>query len=262
MQPDIYHAIEEQLGYRFRNRALLRQALTRSSYFHEMQMSGTPSDTPSNEVLEFLGDSLLSAALAYLLIRRYGTVGENGLETRLAEGGFSAIKSKMSDKTALSRIIGEMGLQSYLRVSRGDRLQGVQDRDSPREDLFESLVAAVALDSGMNFETVLALVERLDRPERLLGDDADAGAEQLQTLVRKQVRDAKTRLKEYCEKQRIPCSYTQTGVRGPEHNCTYTVCCTVTTAHGAVSGTGEGPSRRKAEQAAAEAALAVLEAAD
>lgn len=237
--------IEDKIGYTFHNKALLRQAFTRSSYVNERAQGRIPSDTQSNEVLEFFGDSLLSAALAYLLLQRYATLGEHGLETALGEADFSIIKSNMSDKRALAAAIRRLGINRFLRLSRGDENQNVLAQDSPNEDLFESIVAAVALDSGMDFPTVVEVVKRLDDVERLLTRRGNGAA----------VKNPKSAVKEYCEKHRIPYTYDLIGSEGPEHAKTFHVRLTV---EGYPPQNGMGASRAKAEMNAAEQLLPAL----
>ena len=239
--------IEEKLGYTFRNRALLVQAFTRSSYVNEALQAHRVPDTQSNEVLEFFGDSVLSAMLAYLLLERYGTLGEGGLSTALGEADFSIIKSNMSDKRALAQAVRRLGVNQYLRLSRGDKNQDVLAQDSPNEDLFESIVAAVALDCGMDFDTCLGVVRRLDDVERLLEKRGDGSAR----------KDPKSALKEWCEKRRLAYSYEEVSREGPAHRQTF-VCRLTVEGYSPTEGTGR--SLQKAQMAAAEQMLAVLAA--
>ncbi len=234
--------IEKIIGYKFKNPALLRQAFTRSSYVNEMGQSRTPSDTDSNEVLEFIGDSVLSTALVSILTRRYATLGKRGLESRFTEGDLSIIKSNLSDKRALSEIVAGLGIAELMRVSRGDRTSEIYRTASPQEDLFESIIGAVALDCGMDLGVIIPIVEHLDDPERLI----------LRTAPDK---DPKSTLKEHCEKRRLSYSFALVGESGPDHAKEYTVECAV---DGRVLGSGVGKSKKLAERAAAEAALANL----
>lgn len=232
--------IEQRIGYTFRNRSLLKQAFTRSSYVNELAQGRTPADTQSNEVLEFFGDSVLSAILAYLLLERYARLDETGLRTELGEADFSIIKSNMSDKRALAAAIRRLGVNRFMRLSRGDRNQNVLQQDSPNEDLFESIVAAVALDSGMDFNTLVEVVKRLDDVERLFTTIRHDG-----NSVEK---NPKSTLKEYCEKRKIGYTYEITGTEGPEHAKTF-FCRLTVEGHPPVEGSGS--SRAKAEACAA-----------
>ncbi|MBR6546049.1 MAG: hypothetical protein IKT72_03860 [Clostridia bacterium] len=232
--------IEERLGYRFKNPALLKQAFTRSSYTNEMLQARTPADTDSNEVLEFIGDSVLSAVLAMILVRRCTSIGERGLISPLTEGDLSRIKSNLSDKRALSGIMRGLDLAGYLRVSRGDIANGILTEASPLEDLFESIIGAIALDSDMDFSVLVPLLERLDRPERLTE----------QPSVRK---DPKSTVKEYCEKRRLAYDFALTAESGPDHAKEYRVNLRIDRSD---VGFGVGKSKKLADRAAAEDALA------
>ena len=241
-------SVEDTLGYHFHNPALLRQAFTRSSYVNELSQGGKAADTQSNEVLEFFGDSVLSATLAYLLLDRYGEVGRRGLVTRFTEEDFSIIKSNMSDKRALADAVRRLGVNRYLRLSRGDINQNVLDKDSPNEDLFESIIAAVALDCGMDFSVILDVVRRLDDVDRLL--DRRAGRVE---------KNPKSAVKEWCERRHIPYTYGVIGTEGPEHAKVFHVRLTVA---GYPPQEASGGSRPKAEMAAAEKLLPMLAAED
>lgn len=239
--------LETILGYHFKNPMLLEQAFTRSSYVNEQAQGGHPARTQSNEVLEFLGDSVLSAALAYLLVNRYGEVNDRGLTTKLAEEDFTIIKSNMSDKRALAAAIRRLGVNRYLKISRGDRNQNVLEQDSPNEDLFESIIAAVALDCGMDFSVLIETVKRLDDIDRLLTVSGDRAHAQ---------KNPKSAVKEWCEGKHIPYTYELIASEGPDHARIFTVRLTVS---GYPSVTGSGTSKPKAEMSAAAAFLAMKE---
>ncbi len=234
--------IEQTIGYHFKNPALLRQAFTRASYTNEMMQARTPADTDSNEVLEFIGDSVLSCALVAILSDRYGKLGERGLESSLGEGELSIIKSNLCDKRALSARISELGLAEYMRVSRGDITNHTLAADSPREDLFESIIGAVALDCGMDFRILIPLIERLDDPARL-------------TVKTKVNKDPKTLVKEYCEAHAIPYRFELTSESGPDHAKQYTVCLFIREERIAE---GTARSKKLADREAAHAALSKL----
>jgi ribonuclease-3 len=240
MTDQALQAIEKILGYRFQNPALLKQAFTRSSYTNEMLQAKTPADTDSNEVLEFIGDSVLSAALALILIKRCGSVGERGLVCPLDEGDLSRIKSNLSDKRALSGIVRELGLAKHLRVSRGDLANGILCEASPQGDLFESIIGAIALDSKMDFDILIPILERLDRPDRL-------------TERPHAKKDPKSTVKEYCEKNRLSYVFHLVSESGPDHAKEYRVCLKI---DGREAGFGVGRSKKLADRSAAEDAIA------
>ncbi len=242
MQKKLLREIEEKIGYTFRRPVLLKQAFTRSSYVNERAVTRHPADTQSNEVLEFFGDSVLSACLAYLLLERYAEVGDAGLKTSLGEADFSIIKSNMSDKSALAAAVRRLGVGKYMRLSRGDENQNVLAQDSPNEDLFESIIAAVALDCDMHFPTLVGVVKRLDDVERLLARRGNGAA----------VKNPKSVVKEWCEKRKITPDYTVVRTEGPEHAPTFYVRLAI---EGYSPVEGVGTNRQKAEMHAAEQML-------
>ena len=240
--------VEEVLGYRFKNPTLLRQAFTRRSYTVEYEaQKKRPAPLECNEVLELIGDSVLSTSLLAILSARHGKVTGRGYESDFGEGVFTDIKANLCDKAALSKIIDGLKTEDGVRfatlmdVSKGDRNNGVVESASPKEDLFESILGAVALDCGMDFSVIVPIVAKLDDPERLTTHAAD--------------RDAKSILKEYCEKERFSLDFPLLEKIGPDNAPTYTVGCRV---NGEVRGTGTAGNRKAAEQEAAKIALAVL----
>ena len=148
-------AIESTLGYTFRNKGLLVQAFTRSSFSHEHP------DCPSNEVLELIGDSVLSLAVLTYFKRTYASITKRGLVSDWNEGKLSALKHSLVNKQRLAACMRELGLQQYLLVSRGDLETGSHRVDSVLEDLFESLIGAVYVDSDADFTVASHVTERM-----------------------------------------------------------------------------------------------------
>ncbi len=234
--------IETKIKYSFVNKGLLFQAFRRSSYCNEeAQMRGAV--LPSNEVLEFCGDSILGAAVMTHLIKKYGSVThELGLRTSLTEGDLSAIKSNLSNKAMLSSRMEELGLHRYLFMNHGDRNQNIQNTASVKEDLFESILGAVYLDSG-SFDTAQRVAAQMLVPESYL------------TKMQKP-KSPKNRLQELCQKHRRTLAYEALSVEGPENATLYTVLCRI---DGAPYAEGKAQNLRNAETEAAKIALARLE---
>ena len=237
--------IERVIGYTFRDKTLLRQAFTRRSYTKEFEAKNKrKAPVECNEVPETLGDAVLSAALLAILFRRHGKVTGRGYESDFGEGVFTEIKKNLCDKTALSRIIDGLATEdgtpfaALQTASDGDRSSGNYNSPSPKEDLFESVIGAVALDCGMDFSLIVPVVERLDDPERL--------------TVRIPEKDAVTRVKELCEAKKWKYDYSEIGRTGPDHDPTFTVGCEI---NGELRGTGRGKSKKAAKTDAAKAAL-------
>ena len=148
-------AIETALDYRFRNPALLRQAFTRSSYRNEHPAC------LDNEVSELIGDSVLSLTVLSWFRERYMNVTENGLLTDFDEGQLSALKNGLVNKQHLAERMRQLNLGQYLLVSRGDYGTGIWQENSVLEDLCESIIGAIYVDTGCDFNTVSAIVRRM-----------------------------------------------------------------------------------------------------
>ena len=236
--------IEAIIGYHFRDPALLRQAFTRKSYCNEARQAGD-RHIQSNEVLEFCGDSVLSAAIISILMERCSHRSAVGLATELDEGSFTVIKSNLTNKTMLSRRVGELGLSQYLLVGRGDVKRGIGTQPSVMEDLFESIVGAVYFDCGKDMQVMTDLVGRLLDTDEYLKKNA----------VR-QAASPYNALQEFCQARKLPFSFAEIEHFGPEHERTYVFACYVQDKEIA---RGQGGSGAKAKAAAAAAALPILE---
>lgn len=236
--------IEKIIGYVFSDKSLLTQAFTRTSYCNEQNQRG--KSIQSNEVLEFVGDSVLSVSIITFLMRENAERYEHGIRTRLDEGDFSNVKSKLSDKTNLSKCIMALGLEKYLRLGEGDKKLGIEREPSVMEDLFESIIGAVYFDSDMNVAVVMGVVSRM----------LDLSAYAVKTPP---IQSSKNALQEFCadKKRRLPPPvYKTLGEEGPDHKKVYE--------RGVYIGErlvarAKGKNQKHADAAAAEAALAILE---
>ena len=239
--------IESKLGYTFRDKSLLRQAFTRSSYCNEHRGKGGVKYM-SNEVLEFFGDSVLSTVIIGLLLEEKTERYEYGIRTELGEGDFSVIRSNLSDKRNLSVSMAELGLQRFLIMSKGDEQEGIADEPSVMEDLFESIVGAVYIDSGKDMRVATALVRgMLDLSSYSKSEGAP-------------VQNAKGQLQEWCadKKHRLPVpKYITVSESGPDHKKVYERGCYI---GDELVATGCGKNTKIADAAAAAAALEVLKA--
>ena len=153
-------AIEKKIGYVFNDKSLLIQAFTRSSFCNE-HIPARGVRYQSNEVLEFFGDGVLSVAIISFLLKECTEKYAYGIKTDLDEGDFSNIKSKLSDKQNLSKSMKALGLQKYLRMGEGDAKLGIENEPSVMEDLFESIVGAIYIDSNMSIATVISSVSTM-----------------------------------------------------------------------------------------------------
>ena len=238
--------IEDTLGYTFKDKSLLAQAFTRASFCNENQ-AGKVKYT-SNEVLEFFGDSVLSAAIVTLLLRGKTKRYEYGIFTELTEGDFSTIRSNLSDKKNLSATTKALGLEKYLLMSRGDQKLDIGKEPSVMEDLYESIIGAIYIDSGMNLEVVISVVERTL--------DVSSYVSEANTPKK----NAKNLLQEWCDdkRHRLPHpEYTVLSAVGPDNKKTYE--CGVYIGE-KLYGRGIGKNQKLAEAEAAKLALELLQA--
>ena len=221
-------AIEEKLDYTFRDQELLVNALTHSSYANENR----GHSCESNERLEFLGDSVLGFVVADALYRR---------ESELPEGRMTRVRAQLVCEDSLRRVATELGLGSYIRLGRGEEHTGGRNRASILADAVEALIAAMFLDGGL--EVARAFIERnilsaLDKGDWLAFGD---GKTELQELVQR--------------KSGQTLSYELVSESGPDHNKTFRMRVLL---NGEPIGSGEGRTKKEAEQSAARAALKEL----
>ncbi len=237
--------IEAKIGYTFKDKSLLKQAFTRTSYCNENKVK-SGNGAQSNEVLEFFGDSLLSSAIVTLLMQSKAKRYEFGIKTELKEGDFSNIRSKLSDKTNLSRTVEKLGLQRYFLMGEGDAKLGIANEPSVMEDLFESIIGAIYIDSGNDIKAVIAVVSKL----------LDVG----EYLAKKSptLQSSKNALQEWCadkkHKREAPV-YKTLSERGPDHKKIYERACYI---GDKIYGVGEGKNQKIADMMAAEKALEAL----
>ncbi len=237
--------IEKIIGYTFRDKALLRQAFTRESFCNEVNFRKRTA-YQSSEVLEFFGDSVLSATIVTNLIKNKTRRYAHGIKSDLREGDFSNIRSKLADKKNLSENIARLGLQKYLIMGEGDAKLGICNERSVMEDLFESIIGAVYIDSEFNMQAVMSSVEiMLDLSVYLSKADTP-------------IQSPKNFLQEWCaaKKRRLPPPvYKIIAENGPDHDKTYTSACYIGEKF---MGEGSGRNTKLAEAAAAAEALKKL----
>ncbi len=216
-------ALAARLGIAFTDPGLLDQALTHRS-----------AGAPHNERLEYLGDALLGLVVADELYRR---------RPHADEGELTRLRASLVRRETLAELARELDLGGCLRLGGGELKSGGYRRDSVLANGFEALLGAAYLDGG--FSAARDLVRRIY-------------AGRLDALpVRAPRKDAKTRLQEFLQGhgRSLP-AYRLADVVGEAHERTFTVTCHVDGL--AEPQQGSGASRRKAEQAAAARALALL----
>lgn len=221
-------ALEERLGYSFRNRALLETALTHSSYANENRASGIVC----NERLEFLGDSVLGVTVADFLYRHFPD---------MPEGRMTRLRAELVCEQSLHRVALELHLGDYLRLGKGEEHNGGRKRASILSDAVEAVIAAMYLDAGM--ETAAEFIHRC------LLDDVRA----IETPT---FTDYKTSLQELVQRHSGQVlSYELVGEEGPDHAKTFRVQVCL---NGDPIGRGTGRTKKEAEQTAAANALEAL----
>jgi len=227
-------ALQSRLGYEFRNPTLLLEALTHASYTTE-----NPADGAHNQRLEFLGDSVLHFILTDALFRTSAPTEREGVLSRRR-----AILSKGEFLTQLAR---DLQLDTGLRLSKGEEDTGGRIRASSLEDALEALIGAIYLDSDLPTVQRVVLSWYGSLQERLaLADDAENPKGRLQELVQP-------------EHGNVALKYELLATTGPRHAREFEVAVLL---HDERLGTGKGPSKKVAEEAAARTALAVLRAKD
>jgi ribonuclease-3 len=237
--------IEKKIGYTFKDKSLVTQAFTRSSFCNEHRISGK-RPMVSNEVLEFFGDSVLSTAIISLMLKEKTERYEFGIYTELDEGNFSNIRSKLSDKRNLSHSMSTLGLQKYLLMGEGDGKLGIENEPSVMEDLFESIIGAVYIDCGMDISKVIKVVSKILDTSVYFSAEAAP------------IQSYKNALQEWCadKKHRLPAPvYKTVSESGPDHKRVYERAVIIGER---VVATGQGKNQKIADSAAAEAALEIL----
>ena len=219
--------LEKAIGYQFRNITLLQNALSHSSYANERWHDSLKS----NERLEFLGDSILGMLVADHLYRNFPD---------RPEGELTRMRADMVCEKALAVVANTLDLGRHLLLGKGEELGGGRNRDSILADAVESVIAACYLDGGM-----------------------DAAVQFIRKFILVNVpvtklhnADYKTALQELVQqKKNQVLAYRLIGESGPDHDKEF---CVELTLNGEVVGTGIGSSKKRAEQAAAHAAMEKL----
>lgn len=220
-------SIEEVIGYSFKNKDLLAEALTHKSYSTERGKSGF------NERMEFLGDSVLGLIVSCYLFKKHPAEDE---------GYLSKVKSVLVSRASLARWAKDLNLGSHVFLGVGESQTGGTKRASILANALEALIGAVYLDGGL--DSAFSLVSRwLDQP--------DAG--RVET-------DYKSTLQELIQKRhKKPPEYEIMHTEGPEHEKVFTVRVRIGKK---VLGVGAGKNKKEAQQAAARNAFDYLKTHD
>ena len=220
-------ALQRRIGHRFADTGLLARALTHRSF-----------GADHNERLEFLGDAVLSLVISGLLFERFA--GSD-------EGDLTRVRAHLVREESLHRVAVQMSLPEVLRLGEGEARGGGAQRASILADALEALIGATHIDGG--FEAARTVVKGL------FGEIINT------TDLTSWAKDAKTELQEWLQARRLPVpTYRISATRGQAHAQTFEVECVVPALHLVES--GEGRSRRVAEQEAARRMLDALRLSD
>ena len=228
MTTQALQTLQDRLGYRFRQPALLCEALRHSSFVNEQ---GDPA-LKDNERLEFLGDAVLNLLVSLMLMERYPA---------RPEGELSRMRANLVNERQLARIAGALALGDWLSLGKGEAQDSGYRKKSILADALEALVAAVFLDGGY------PAAERMVR--RHFGEPVDR-------ICRPEVdRDHKSRLQELVQAthKKVP-HYRILGASGPDHDKIFEVELRIDD----LVTCGLGKNKKSAEQDAARQALALL----
>lgn len=206
---------------------LLDTALTHTSYAHESKELPRPEH---NERIEFLGDSVLSVIVSTYMYNKF---------PNLDEGELTKLRAHVVCEASLAEYARTIGLGDYLLLGKGEDMSGGRDRASILADAFESVLGAYYLDQGMDSARI-ALLKLMQAELDFIGLHGICS-------------DFKTKLQEVAQQNGdADINYELTGSKGPEHNKFF---ATVVFINGSPSGSGEGRTKKEAEQQAAKAAL-------
>lgn len=209
-----------------KNQKLYQQALTHRSYLNESK----DKSILSYERLEFLGDSILSLIISKKIYHDY---------PNLPEGDLTNLRSVVVKTETLARITNKLGINVFLRLSKGEEEGGGKENNSILADTLEAIIAAIFLDQGIDkIETILT---------KLFSEEI------LKAYQQKTLKDYKSLLQEISqEKNSTSPIYTVIKEEGPDHKKTFTVNVSIA---GKVYENGEGQSKQEAEQDAAHKTL-------
>lgn len=220
--------LEKKLGYEFKKRELLTNALIHKSYIKKDEKCG------NNERLEFLGDSVLGFTVAEYLYKNYKD---------LPEGELTKVRSTVVCETCLFKIALGIGLGDYIYMGKGEEQSNGRKRPSILSDAMEAVFAAVYLDGGIDEvkKVILSLLK-----------------EEIEIAVKgRDAKDYKTVLQELVQKDNAYApKYILIKEEGPDHDKVFT--CAVTL-NGEIIGQGTGKTKKEAEKEAAKIALSKLQ---
>ncbi|MBR5376675.1 MAG: ribonuclease III [Lachnospiraceae bacterium] len=210
--------LEKAIGWEFKNKDYIETAITHSSYMNERVMNVKED----YERQEFLGDAVLELMVSEFLFNTYKDMDE---------GRLTKMRSSMVCEPSLAVCAKELNLSEYIRVGKGDEMQGSRYRDSIVSDVFEAVIGALYLDGGM--EAARDFIERF-----VLKDHEKKIA----------FTDSKSMLQDHVQKNGMTLEYALVGQKGPDHDRTYEMAVFI---NGKEAARGEGHTKKSAQQQAA-----------
>ncbi len=223
-----FEQFQKNMGIKFTNEKLLKQAFTHSSYVNEHRRK--PYE--DNERLEFLGDAVLELTISQFLYNKYPT---------MSEGELTKLRASIVCEPSLVTFANELHFSDYILLGKGEELTGGRQRPALLADVFEAFIGAVYLDQGL--DPVLTILENIVFPK------INSGAFS-------HVMDYKSQLQEFVQRDNAGhIEYEILQEKGPAHNREFVsrVCL-----NGNQLGVGNGRSKKEAEQHAAQMALETL----
>nr|WP_296439551.1 ribonuclease III [uncultured Acetatifactor sp.] len=218
--------LEERIGYRFRDRALLKQAMTHSSFTNEQKIRRAQN----YERLEFLGDAVLELVSSEFLFREH---------SQMSEGELTKKRASMVCEPSLAFCARDLELGRFMLLGKGEENTGGRGRDSIVSDAMEAVIGAIYLDGGM--EQAKAFINRFVlsdlEDKQLFYDSKSTLQEMIQGKLKKEFR------------------YELLEESGPEHDKLFRVSVNM---DAEILGIGEGKTKKAAEQQAAYKALLLL----
>ncbi len=217
--------LSKVLAYDFKDKDLIKTAITHTSFANEAR-----GRVDHNERLEFLGDSVLSLSVSEFIYKTY---------PKLPEGSMTKLRAGVVSEFTLAKIAKSMGLGKYLRLGKGEQINGGRHRDSILADAFEAIIAAIYLDGGLEPAKEFVIRCLADSIKSLSKSDGSW--------------DSKTLLQELLQvSNKADIRYEIIAEDGPDHNKSFTAQISN---NGKIIGTGQGKSKKEAEQMAAYNAL-------
>ncbi|MDN4494212.1 ribonuclease III [Ureibacillus sp. BA0131] len=223
-----FEFLQEELNIFFRNKSLLYQAFTHSSYVNEHRRKLFTD----NERLEFLGDAVLELSVSKYLFERY---------PHMSEGELTKLRASIVCEPSLVIFANELNFGKYVLLGKGEELTGGRERPALLADVFESFIGALYLDQGL--DSVVEFLERIVFPKVEVGAFSH-------------VMDFKSQLQEMVQQSNNgTLNYEIVDEKGPAHNRTFVSRVLLNDKE---LGIGRGKSKKEAEQQAAQNAMVTL----